>query len=142
MATEAAIGYGTKVRVATPEDPVTFLELGEITGVTPPPMTRDIIDATHMASPNRFREFIAGLVDGGEMSMTMNFVAASASTTRLLAMQTETEPSPVEVEFPNGSVWSFNAYCTGFEPDAPVDDKMTASVTFKVTGAPTFEDPT
>lgn len=140
--TQAAIGYGTILRVATPEAPAVFLELGEITAVTPPPMSRDTVDATHMQSPEKWREFIAGLKDGGEISMDLNFIPASETDVRLREAQTEDKPSPVEIEFPNGSVWSFKAFCTGYEPDVPLDDKMTATCTWKVTGKPTFEDPT
>ena len=142
MATEARIGYGTILRIATPEAPAVFATIGEVTSVTPPPMTRDIIDATHMASPNRTREFIAGLIDGGEMSCDLNFVPGSISDIRLREMQTETEPSACEIEYPNGTVQSFFAYCTGYEPSDPLDDKMTATATFKVTGTISFEDPT
>lgn len=142
MATEASIGYGTKFRLASPEAPAVFTALAEITSVSPPPMTRDIIDATHMESPDRWREFIAGLKDGGEISLDLNFVPGGATDARLRDAQTELEPSPVEIEFPNGSVWGFNAFCTGYEPESPVDDKMTATATFKVTGAPDFSDAT
>jgi len=36
------------------------------------------------------------------------------------------------------TTWAFAAILTGFEPDAPYDDKLSASLTFKVTGKPTL----
>ena len=141
MTTEAAIGHGTKVLIASVAAPLVYVEVGEVTSVTPPPMTRDIIDATHMASPNKWREFIAGLKDGGEMSLDINFVPGSSTTTLLVLMQTETEPRPVKIQFPNAEEWGFSAFCTGFEPSVPVADKMTASVKFTITGEPDFVDP-
>lgn len=141
MATEANIGWGTIIRVASPEAPAVFTAVAEVTSITPPPMTRDIIDASHMQSPDRWREFISGMKDGGEISIDMNFIVGSETNARMLAAQTEEDPSPVEIEFVNGSVWSFMAFCSGYEPDVPFDDKMTATATFKVTGAPTFDDP-
>ena len=39
------------------------------------------------------------------------------------------------ISFPNGVTWSFNAELTGYEPTVPVDDKMTATTTFKVSGS-------
>lgn len=142
MATEARIGHGTTLGIAavdTPEGPYTLL--GEITSVTPPPIQRDIIDATHMDSPEGWREFIAGLKDGGEMSVDLNFVPGSATDDLLVAMQAEDDKRPMQITFPNGAVWEFEAFCTGYEPSAPVDDKMTATATFKVSGKPDFIEP-
>jgi len=141
MTTEARIGHGAKFRVATPEAPTIYLDLAEVTNIGPPPMTRDVIDATHMDSPDGWREFIAGLKDGGEASITLNFVPGGATDARLREMQTELEPSPIKIAFPSGSEWGFTAFCTGYTPQMPVDDKMTADCTFKVTGAPDFTDP-
>lgn len=141
MATLARIGLGTKFGIATVLAPTAFTDLAEITSVTPPPIKRDIIDVTHMDSPDGWREFIAGLKDGGECSMDMNFVPGSGTDDLLIAMQIETEARPCRITFPNGAEWKFDAFCTGYTPTAPVDDKMTATATFKVTGKPDFVEP-
>ena len=63
-ASNAAIGYGANVEVSTTgNSPDVLTTLDEITSITPPSSTSDQIDVTHMQSPNRRREFIAGLVD-------------------------------------------------------------------------------
>jgi hypothetical protein len=36
------------------------------------------------------------------------------------------------------SIWAFNAYITGFEPDMPMDGALTASMKLKLSGAPTI----
>jgi predicted secreted protein len=141
MATEARIGHGAEFRVATPEAPTVYTTLGEVTNIQPPPMVRDVIDATHMASPNKWREFIAGLKDGGEVQISLNFIPDSATDVRLRAMQTEDDPSSIKIVFPGGEEWGFTAFCTGYTPTVPHDDKMTADATFKVTGEPDFTDP-
>lgn len=94
-----------------------------------------------MKSPGGWKEYIAGLKDGGEITVDMNFIPGSATTTRLLAAQIEEDPSPLKIVFPDASEWGFSVYCTGFTPAVPVDDKMTTSATFKVTGPPDFTDP-
>jgi len=45
-----------------------------------------------------------------------------------------------ELIFPDVGVttWPFTALVTGFEPDEPVDDALSASVTLKITGKPTL----
>lgn len=141
MATNARIGHGTSFALATLGAPSVYTALGEVTSITPPPIKRDIIDVTHMESPEGWREFIGGLKDGGECSLDLNFVPGSATDDTLVAMQVEVSPRNVEITFPNGASWKFAAFCTGYTPTAPVDDKMTATATFKVTGKPDFIEP-
>jgi predicted secreted protein len=141
MPTQARIGHGTTLGIASVLAPTVYAAVAEITSVSPPPISRDIIDATNMDSPGGWREFIPGLKDGGEMSADLQFVPGSATDALLIGMQAETEPRPMKITFPNGEEWGFDAFCTGYQPTAPVDDKMTATATFKVTGEPDFLNP-
>ena len=43
-----------------------------------------------------------------------------------------------QITAPNGIRWQMAAICTEYAPEAPLDDKMTASLTFKVSGKPTL----
>lgn len=141
-ATQARIGHGTTIgyaEIGTPEGPYTTL--GEVTNVTPPPISRDLIDATHMESEEGWREYIPGLKDGGEMSLDLNFVPGSATDDFMVAEQAVETVRPWEITFPNGAIWRFTAFCSGYEPAVPVDDKMTATATFKVSGKPDFIQP-
>jgi hypothetical protein len=80
MTTNAAIGLGSEFWLDNASG--TLTQLGEILTVTPPnPQTAEV-EATHMASPNRRREFIAGLIEDGEGTFEMNYVPGS--TTDLL----------------------------------------------------------
>lgn len=136
--TQARIGHGSQFYVGNDDSPQTFTAIAEITSITPPSVTRDIIDATHTGSPDQWREHIPGLKDGGEVSCEMNFVPNSNSSNILIAVQTDVFARDFRIVFPDGTIWNFNAFCTGFEPDAPFDDKMTATATFKVSGKPDF----
>ncbi len=143
-ATEAKIGYGSKFLVATPEtvdDPTpTYEEMAEVTRIGPPQMTRDIEEATHMQSPAGWKEYIEGLKDGGEVSISLNFVPGGTTDERLRDLQIE-GATPIKIRFPNGVEWGFRAFCTGYQPDVETATKMTADGTFKVTGPPDFTDP-
>lgn len=136
--TDAKIGYGSSFRVGDDSSPPVYTDIAEVTGITPPPVSRDLVEATHMKSPGGWKEFIGGLKDGGEVKIDMNFIPAGASQQLLVTMQTEDTPRPCQIEFPDGTIWGFDAFCTGFEPEVPVDDKMASSATFKVTGQPDF----
>lgn len=134
-ATQAGIGYGVLMKVgdgASPNEVFTTLQ-AEVTSITPPGYSRDAIDATHTESPDRFREYIAGLMDAGEVELDLNFVptVADAIIAALLAGKRN-----YQLLFPGVLTWTFAAICTAYTPSAPVDDKMTATATFKVSGKP------
>lgn len=134
MTTDATIGHNTLFQ----RDPGTavYATLAEVLSITPPNLARDTIDATHMLSPDRYREFISGLRDGGEATIELNFIAGGTAMTFLIADYNNNSSVPYKIVFPNTVSWSFSAFVTAISPEAPLDDKMTASVTFKITGKP------
>lgn len=134
--TQASIGYGTTVEMADVATPTTFDYLGEVKSVTPPSDTTDSHDATHMGSPNRTREFVEGLTDPGEFSFEMNLVPGSASDIALTAAKGKRKL--IRQTYPNGRQLLFYGFRTGYEKSVPVDDIMSATVTFKVSGEPTL----
>jgi predicted secreted protein len=133
MATEADIGYGGSVEVETSPD--VWFELGEVTNVTPPNETVDVIDATHMASPNRYREFIQGLIDAGEGSIEVNWVAGGATDDYVFAWRAAGETRDMRITTNNNTTYTFPSFVTGWAPQMPVDGKMAATLTVKAAGA-------
>jgi hypothetical protein len=138
-ASNALLGYGAVVEVSTTgNSPDVLQALDEVTTITPPSSTSDQIDVTHMQSPNRRREFIAGLTDGGEFSCEMNFVPGSNTDDFLFAIINtpvgQSKRRFIRLSFPNGVTWFFAGELTGYEAAVPFDDKMTVTATFKVSG--------
>lgn len=141
MSTSATIGYGTLFKSGNGASPEVFTTLAEVTNITPPGWSRDTVDATHELSPGAHREFIAGLADAGEVSIDINFVPGGTAQAALEAEKALTGSSALinrQIIFPGGSYVTFAAIMTGYEPDAPIDDKLSATVTLKVSGVPTF----
>lgn len=132
--TDAAIGYGSKFSI-DPAGGTSFTDLGEVFNITPPSDSFDMIDATHMQSPNRDREFIIGLNDPGEASFEMNFVPGSASDILIRQVKAAREAVTCRITFPNAATWTFDGLLMTYEPAVPNEDKMTATVTFKVSGS-------
>lgn len=129
--TVAAIGYGSKFAIYNGS---AYIDVAEVTNITWPGYSRDAVDATHMASPNTFREYIAGLMDAGEVSVEINFVP---SATDVIVAAMVAGVGQFQIEHVSGMKLQFSAIVTGYEAAVPLDDKMTASATFKVTGKPT-----
>ncbi|WP_075216080.1 phage tail tube protein [Mongoliimonas terrestris] len=134
MATEAMIGHGSLFEIST-DNGTTWEPIAEVTDITPPSDNIDVIDATHMQSPGATREFILGLNDPGEASFEMNFIPGSDADDTIQAVRAARERVKCRITWPNDVTWTFDGILTGYEPAAPTDDKMTATVTFKVTGS-------
>lgn len=134
MATAARIGMGSTFQVST-DSGSTYTTIAEVTSITPPSDNIDIIDATSMDSTNYTREFIVGLNDPGTCSLEMNFIPGSAGDVKLIQIRDARVAVYCKITFPNAVVWTFQAILTGYEPQIPTDDKMSATVSFKVTGS-------
>lgn len=132
MTTAAMIGLGITLEMADLVSPGDFAFIAEVFNVNPPSQVDDVVEATHYQSPNRRREYIPGLVESGEVSFDMNYVPGSASDVLINAAQGVEKV--LRLTFPNGVSQVFNGVRQGYEKNAPIDDRMTATVTFRVTG--------
>lgn len=136
--TNASIGYGSYFHISQ-DGGNAWIEIAEVFDITPPSDTVDQIDVTHMQSPNRRREFIAGLSDPGSASFEMNFVPGSASDLKIQEIRASGEQVLCRITFPNSVTWTFTGQVESYEPAIPTEDKMTATVSFKVSGSTVAE---
>ena len=138
MTTNARIGHGSLFELLDANvSPLAYVIVGEVTSITLPALARDAVDATHTESTGRWREFIPGLKDGGEVTVEMNFVSGSVSDALIRAQFASDDLSQVRIstpESPAADVLTFNAVVTGYEVEGPIDDKMMATMTLKVSG--------
>jgi len=136
MAASAAVnGFGA-VFAYLSTDPSTYTALAEVLSVTPPSINVETVETTHMGSDDGFREYIASLKDGGEVTVNLNYVEASATLLQTLVLAgVET----FRVTFPGSSTFTFSGVPTAFAfDDVVIDDKVAMSLTIKVTGKPVY----
>ncbi|MFI7014152.1 phage tail tube protein [Streptomyces sp. NPDC050164] len=129
--------FGTKLQRGDGAGPEVFEDLANVTNITPPGIERETYDVTAHDSPDAWREFIGGLKDGGEVEIELNYDPRIHD--ELIADFADKDPRNYKIMFPGtlGS-WAFAAIMSGFESEAPHDDKLSATVTFKVSGKPTI----
>lgn len=138
MATEAQIGWGAEFHLDNSSG--TLTELGEITGISLPTPETAEVEATHFKSPDRRREYIAGLIEDGEGTFEMNYVPGSATDALLREAQDSGETRDYMIVIPDGAgTWEVTGQCIvrRYERSVPIEDRMTASVTVRFTGATT-----
>lgn len=140
MATEAQIGLGTEMWLDDNSGTPVLTQLGEILSVGMPNAQTAEVEATHMGSPNRRREYISGLIEDGEGSFEMNYVPGSATDVLIRGAQASGLTKGYKIVIPDGTgTWEIEGECIvrGYERNIPIDDRMTATLTVRFTGAST-----
>lgn len=138
--TAARIGSGSEFHLHNGLTPGALVEIAEIISVTPPNPQTDDVDATHMGSPNRRREYIAGLIEDGEGTFEMNLVPGSATDQLLVGALQAGNARGYKIVLPTATgTWEITGTCIvkGYERTVPIDDRMTATLTVRFTGAST-----
>lgn len=110
----------------------------EITNVTTPDMNRDPIETTHSTTTGGKRTFIpSDLVDHGQFNVDLNFDPDDEPPIDSAA-ETVTITFPTPVGGSSGATWQFTGFMTNYGGAVPIDDRMTASATVKVSGDITY----
>jgi predicted secreted protein len=130
MSQNADIGYNSIFSIWNGS---AYVAVADVTSITWPGYSRDAVESTDMASPNQFREYIAGMMAGGVATIELNFVPAVAD--RMVAAMVA-GLGQFQIQHKNGVKLQFFAVVTNYQPSLPVDGKMTASPTFQVSGRP------
>ncbi len=130
---DGILGHGTTLAIGV-------TTIGNIQSITGPNQTRDSIDVSTMDSVNKWREFIPGRLDAGEITFTVNYDGASGGTANDLNTKLTAVASTILVTFPDTSSFSCSGFVTGLGHAIPFDDKITQDITIKLTGVPTYLD--
>lgn len=140
--TDARIGWGGELHVSTDNTEANLVELAEVRECGFPQDETDESEATHLKSPGRRREFVAGLIDGGEFTATLNYVPGSATDLLLTGAKTTGTTRKIKIVIPDESglgTADWNMVVSGFvkryAPDNMVPGEViTATAVIRVTG--------
>lgn len=130
--------FGTKFERGDGGSPEVFTAIGEATNLSGPSMTRETIDVTSHDSPNGYMEFVGGLKDGGQFSFDVNYDPAIHNILQDDLDDALPRNYRLVLPTPPGGQFDFKAFLTGMQFAFAHNDKMTASLTFKVAGKPTL----
>lgn len=142
-ATGAKAGFGALLKIgdgATPTE--VFTTIAEVVNITPPSHELETADATHMESPNGFRERIATVLNAGEGTFELNFLPDDTSQDQLITDQEAKTLRNFQITIPGSSPakrYAFSAFVTSIGESIPFDDKMTRNVTLTLSGKRTIE---
>lgn len=117
------IGTGTTIAFAT----TSFAP--QVTNVSWDGISRADIPSSHMATTGAHTSIPGRLYDPGELTLEIWFVSSE------LAGATEMWTKPAEtmtLTFPDGGTFVALAFCIGFSLNDPMEDGMTATITFEI----------
>ena len=138
--TLALFAQGTQLQRGDGATPEVFTSIAHIKGEIPfPEIKSNSKDVTDHDSPNHTMEFIATLIDPGQLKITLNYLAADTTHIQLIADAQSRDIIDWQVVMvdTDQSVWAFTAFVMGFQGKGAVDNVYEADVTFQVTGTVT-----
>lgn len=117
----------------------TLAAVAYIQNISGPGLALDTEDVTTHDSTAAWEEVVATILRSGELSLDIVYDPNNSShdaTTGFNYLLEARIPAAFTVIFPDTTEWNFAAYVTGFEPSAPHDGALTATVKTKLTGLP------
>jgi hypothetical protein len=111
-----------------------------VSDIEGPGMKGDTIDVTNHDNLDNYKQFIVGLLEGGDVKLKLFFDPLEATHTQLItamnarALDTYTIVPPVA----GGPSWSFTGVLTQLASKFKVNAAIEVDATIKVSGAPTF----
>lgn len=139
--TLAISSHGTLVLRALQSAPTVFTAIAELGDITPPELSRNEFDAS--TQEKNIDAYTLGILRRGVLTIPLNFLPTDATHDHIAGVQKAliTEPVPVDgwkILFPDGTAWVMSGQVRGFQPTAPVDGKLSAQVTIRMSGRMTI----
>lgn len=106
--------------------------VGEVTSIKGPEGAAKQVDVTPLEATSR--QFIAGIKDGGEVTIEYNFVPGNVGQAAIEADYNGALTGSYTITVPTVARWTFNAIVTKMGPSFKVDDALTVAVTLKTSG--------
>lgn len=138
--------YGSDFKIGDDGTAELFTTVAEVIDISGPSMSRDAIDVTNQDSTNGWREFIPGFRDGGEVSISANWIPVSSTqdaTSGILSKFTDNVLHNFQiVTSDDGSGGTmdidFAGIVTQFNPSLPITEQGKLDFTIKISGAVTI----
>lgn len=143
VGSNATFAQGTILARETTAGSGVYTTIAEVRSISGPEGDRDEIDVTHQQSPDRHRQYIAGIRDSGSLTFDLNFDpnhATHNATTGLLADQVSGTVKNYKITFPTTPAVAYviPAFVKKFGLLAPVDGVLAANLELRVASAPTL----
>ncbi len=116
-------------------------QIADLTSIGEFGIESEEIDVTTLDSSDGFREFIAGLKDGGEISLA-GMVKSQANISDLLDLADGQTVEGWEVRWTDGSKWEFDGFVKMFkEGESTIEGVRNFTASIRISGKPIYTEP-
>lgn len=121
------------------QTPGTYELIAKIANIQPPQLEREVAEVEDLDPPDEVRKKLPGLINAGEVTLTLNFDDTEEGHTALEDDFYAASIKNYRIKLPNGKGWTFPGFVSGWAPQQIAQgDVIQAEVTIAVTGKPTF----
>lgn len=114
-------------------------KMAEVTAINHSGLDVDMLETTSLDNTDRYKTFIAGMIDGGEISLSMNFTRDEYETAKNDAESTSNQNYEIVLSDPDNTSFEFEGHITNIPFALEAPGLITSDVTIKVTGKPNLE---
>lgn len=132
------LGFGAKFKYETTPGGGTYTQAIGVTKIGPYQLKAEDVDVSDHDSPSQFREFVPGMLESGAVSVDLNYSADETTHQDLEAAVGVQRSFKIVFRHATGRVATFTGYVNGVSPELPYDNKMTCTVSVKISGQPTW----
>jgi hypothetical protein len=138
---DALIGYLAKYEIwDTAASPAVFFELEEVIDINRGEESSDMPEVTHYQSPNRRREYTAGLRTRSAGTVAVNWIPGNETEMLLRRLADSGEKVQHRLTLRNGRNVTFDAMVMSLTESLPIDDRMTLTASVQATGDEEWAD--
>lgn len=136
----AIIANGTLLKVGDGASSEAFTTVPEVMRLSGPSIRFDLLDVTSHDSSGYFREYIPGLADGEKITASINWRPANTVHKNLRIDSYARTARNFKVVFPDSSLntVAVATYVESIAPKADIGAVLSADISLKVTGQPTW----
>ncbi|MGE5585723.1 MAG: phage tail tube protein [Bacillota bacterium] len=117
----------------------TYETVASVASIQPPQYAVDVAEIEDLDPPDAIKKKLPGLIDAGEVTLTLNFDPDDAGQTALETDLHARATRNYRIKLPSGDGWTFPAFISGWAPqEITAGDVIQVEVTLTVTGKPTF----
>lgn len=129
---------GTQLQHGVGSPTPVFTTIAEVLKIDVTGSKADVPDVTNMDSPTAYREFLATLLDAGDISFECNFVPGDTTQHTLESDFDAQVNAPYKIVLPNSlGDATFNGFVVSRDFALPIDKQGTRTLKIKITGAMT-----
>jgi len=130
---------GLRTKFYRSQDGTTWEEIAQIASIQPPQPEREVAEVDELDPPGDVRKKLAGLIDAGEVVVTLNF---DGSNTGHIALEQDFRDGTAKhyrIKLATGFGWTFQGIVTAYQPqEITSGDVVQAQVTITLTGVYQF----